>query len=118
MERFGTAEKDNIHIVPDEGHGEFIKKKIREMRRFHFVPSAFGASSLERKAENILEDPSDRHSHESYFVQFADLNAYAAFRKEFPGATFNGLYWDELGSARILEVNTLRKGSPGIVTWP
>lgn len=118
LERFGTAEKDNIHIVPDEGHGHFIKKKIREMRRFSHVPSAFGADSLDRKAENIVEDPSDRCSRESYFIQLADLNAYAAFRRVFPGANFGGEYWDELGVARIQEVNALRGGPPGIVVWP
>jgi hypothetical protein len=118
LERFGTAEKDNIHIVPDEGHGEFIKKKIRSMRRFHYVPSAYGTESLDRKAENIIEDPSDRCSRESYFVQLADLNAYAAFRKVFPGPNFDASYWDELDSARIQEVNTLRGGPAGIVVWP
>jgi hypothetical protein len=118
LERFGTAEKDNIHIVPDEGHGDFIKKKIRTMRRFHYVPSAFGPESLERKAENIIEDPSDRCSRESYFVQLADLNAYAAFRKVFPGANFDASYWDALGAARIQEVNNLRGGPTGIVVWP
>lgn len=118
LERFGTAEKDNIHIVPDEGHGDFIKKKIREMRRFHHVPSAYGDDTLDRKAENIVEDPSDRSSRESYFVQLADLNAYAAFRKVYPGATFGEAIWDELGDARIAEVNAVRGGPRGIVVWP
>jgi len=118
LERFGTAEKDNIHIVPDEGHGDFIKKKIREMRRFHFVPSAFNSDTLERKAENIVEDPSNRSSRESYFVQLADLNAYAAFRKVYPGANFDESYWDELGPARVNEVNHLRGGPVGVVVWP
>jgi hypothetical protein len=118
LERFGTATKDNIHVLPDEGHGDFIRKKIRLMRRFSQVPSAFGAATLERNAENIVEDSSDRRSQESFFVQFADLNAYAAYRKVSPGATFGEEIWDELGPARVLEVNSLRGGPPGIVIWP
>lgn len=118
LERFGTANKDNLHLLPDEGHGDFIRKKIRTMRRFSMVPSAFGGSTLKRNAENVVEDPSDRRSSESYFVQLADLNAYAAFRKIFPGATVGGDLWDELGDARIAEVNALRGGPTGIVVWP
>ena len=118
LERFGTANKDNVHVLPDEGHGEFIRKKIRAMRRYSNVPSAFGGPSLDRKAQNIVEDSSDRRSHESYFVQMADLNAYAAFRRVFPGATFGTDVYDELGAARIIAVNSLSGGPPGIVVWP
>ena len=118
LERFGTASKDNLHVLPDEGHGEFIRKKIRVMRRFSHVPSAFGVSTLGRNAENIVEDSSDRRSRESFFIQLADLNAYAAYRKVFPATTFGEDIWDELGNSRILEVNSLRGGPPGIVVWP
>lgn len=118
LERFGTASKDNIHVLPDEGHGEFIRKKIRAMRRYNNVPSAFGGPSLDRKAQNIVEDSSDRRSHESYFIQFADLNAYAAFRRVFPGSTFGTDIYDELGDARLTAVNSISGGPTGIVVWP
>jgi hypothetical protein len=118
LERFGAAEKDNIHVLPDEGHGEFIRKKIREMRRFHFVPSAFDGSTLDRKAMNIVEEASDRNSRHSFFIQLADLNAYAAFRRVFPSPNFGVGIWDELGTARVAEVNRLSGGPPGIVVWP
>lgn len=118
LERFATQAKDNIHLLPDEGHGEFIRKKIRLMRRFHYVQSAFGDDMLERKAENIVEDSSDRRSSDSFFVQLADLNAYAAFRKAFPGNSFGEEIWDELGGARVAEVNRLKGGHLGVVVWP
>lgn len=118
LERFGTGMKDNIHVLPDEGHGEFIRKKIRAMRRFNNVPSAFGGASLDRKARNIVEDSSDRRSHESYFIQLADLNAYAAFRRVFPGESFGADLYEELGEARVAEVNRLTGGPTGIVVWP
>jgi len=118
LERFGTAARDNLHVLPDEGHGDFIRKKIRAIRRFSYVPSAFGGQALGRNAENIVEDCSDRSSRESFFIQLADLNAYAAFRKVFPADTFGADIWDELGNSRVLEVNSLRGGPPGIVVWP
>jgi hypothetical protein len=118
LERFGTAEQRNCHVLPDEGHGDFIRKKLRMMRRFHTVPSAFGPDRLDRKAENIVEDSSDRRSSDSYFIQLADLNAYAAFRRAFPGPNFDGSYWDELGDARIKRVSHLTGGIPGIKLWP
>ena len=118
LERFGTANNDNLHVIPDEGHGDFIVKKIRTMRRFSNVPSAFGTPPLKRNAENIVEDASERNSRESYFVQLADLNAYAAFRKVFPSPNFGENIWDELGDVRVLDVNKVRGGPPGIVIWP
>lgn len=118
LERFWTGSKDNLHVLPDEGHGDFIRKKICLMRRFNHVPSAFGGRALGRNAENIVEDSSDRRSKESFFIQLADLNAYAAYRKVFPAAAFGGEVWDDLGAARVLEVNSVRGGPPGIVVWP
>lgn len=118
LERFGTARKDNIMISPDDGHGDLIKKKLRAMRRFHYAPSAFGTASLNRAATNIIEDPFEKRSTESYFIQWADLNAYAAFRKAFPSPNFDGSVWDELGESIIADVNRLSGGAPGIVLWP
>ncbi len=107
LERFGTSMKDNLHVLPDEGHGDFIRKKIHLMRRFNQVPSAFGGPTLERNAENIVEDSSDRRSTESFFIQLADLNAYAAFRKVFPGTNFGEDIWDELGSVDPADIRGL-----------
>lgn len=118
LERFGTANKDNIMISPDDGHGDLIRKKIRAMRRFHQAPSHFGDGSLERKAQNIVEDPYEKRSHESYLIQWADLNAYAAFRRVFPGPSFGADIWDELGGAVVADANRLSGGPPGIVVWP
>lgn len=118
LERFGTGLKENIHLFPDEGHGMFIKRMLRKMRRFHRVPSAFGGRSLDRPAKNIIDDPSDRQSHESYFIQLADLNAYAAYRCVMPSAKIGPDLWDELAEARIPKVNSIRGGPCGIVVWP
>lgn len=118
LERFGTDEEENVHVLPDEGHGYFIRSKLRAMWRHSAPPSAFGSGILDRKAANIVEDSSDRRSHESYFVQLADLNAYAAFRHVHPRPHFDGTVWDELGDSRHTQVNDVRGGPPAIVSWP
>jgi len=111
-------------LFPDEGYGEFLKKKVRKYRRHHFVPSAFGQDSLRRPATNIIEDPFDRRSQESYFVQLADLNAFAAHRHLDPTKKFGPNMWDLLGASRIEQVNSLtraRGAQPrpcGIVNFP
>jgi hypothetical protein len=118
LERFGTDNGENIHILPDEGHGMFITRMLRKMRRHHMVPSAFGAAPLNRPAINIVEDPSDRKSHASYFIQLADLNAYAAHRLLLPTRTVGAELWEAIGDARLRQVNQLTGGPPGIVVWP
>lgn len=118
LERFGRAKQTNVMLFPDEGHGQFIQKKLREMRRFHQVPSAFNTERLEREASNIVEDPNDRASDKSYFVQMADLAAYAAFRAVHQIIPFDGSMWDQFAKSRIAEVNRLRGGVAGIVAWP
>jgi hypothetical protein len=75
LERFGTDEQEDLHILPDEGHGYFIRHRLRQMRRFHTVRGTFGTETLRRDATNIIEDSSARQSHESYFSQLADPNA-------------------------------------------
>jgi hypothetical protein len=119
LERFGRENGENIHVIPDEGHGQFIRKKIRKMRRFNRVKSAFGQGTLNRLIDNIVEDPSDRRSQESFFIQLADLAAYSAFRRCVAGKNFGKEIWDTLGDTRVQEVDAVRGvGPPGIVVWP
>ena len=119
IERWGNDQDENVMLFPDEGHGKFIKRKLRQMRRFSIVPSAYGTGTLSRPTTNIIEDPSDRLSHESYFVQLADLNAYAAYRRVHPHPKFPTLMWEHLGASRIEDVHKVRGGAaPGLVSWP
>ena len=94
---FGHEAGENVHFLPDRGHGTLITKKIAQMR--------------EREATNIVEDPSDRNSRDSWFVQLADLNAYAAAKKVRPGPHIDGKLWDALGDCRITDA------TDGIQIW-
>lgn len=114
----GTSEF--IMTFPDEGHGFLIRRLTRKMRRFHNVPSYFENRSLEFKTTRLVEDPNDRLSHHSLFIQLADWNAFAAHRSHYvdPRRPDAAALWDDLGESRLKEVNKLRGGPRGIVKWP
>lgn len=119
VQRYVQEKGDRALIFPDEGHYPLIKKLMRKMRRFHYIPSFFNSSTrIQALTDLILEDPNDRKSHESYFVQLADLCAYAASRYVLPIPSFSQNYWGALGSSRLNAVNNLRGGPTGIVKWP
>lgn len=119
IEAYTRYGKENCMIFPDEGHPAFVRGMFRRMRRFNLVQSAYEPGrKLSRPATFIVEDPNYRHSNESYFVQLADMNAYAAYRHIFPESYFGAEYWDELGDAREEKVNRIRGGPTGIVVRP
>lgn len=114
-----AKEKDQyVKLFPDAGHGYFIRRMLRKMRRFHRVPAHYGSGTLSAEAQRIIEDPSDRNSHESYFIQLADLNAYAAHRYLWPTKRLGRDMWDALGDIRLTKVNDLVGGPPGIKVFP
>jgi hypothetical protein len=118
---------DWCSLYPDEGHGFFIRKRVRAMRRYHNVPRHYGPGSIPLPVERILEDPNDRRSGDSYFIQLADMNAYASHRSQYvaPVRKMPNDMWDSLGTdvgeARHLPVNELQPAAnrpPGIVRYP
>lgn len=114
------GDDDLMMMFPDEGHGYFIRKLLRKMRRFHKVPRHWGGGSISFETKRVIEDPNDRQSHDSYFVQLADWNAYAAHRSVHidPQPGVSGNLWDALGPRLLLPVNQNTGGPPGIVKYP
>ena len=67
----------------------------------------------------IAELEVEKDSAQSYFVQLADLNAYAAYRMERPDPLFPQGMWNELGSAILRDANKYHQHeNPGIVRGP
>jgi hypothetical protein len=121
VERFANAKKDTVMLVPDSGNYQWLRKLSREMRRHSYVGSMLEpGGSLPRPLLRILiDDPVERDSRQSYFVQLADLNAYAAYRSERPDPLFPQGMWEELGDAILRDVNKFkRQETPGIVRGP
>jgi hypothetical protein len=123
LERFTTKDDTDLMLLHDEGDGDFVRKVLRKARRVGGAGSAFGTGVLKRPARRVLDDPVARQSHQSYFIQLADLTAYAAFRHLYPPPSrpvqiVPQAMWDELGTARFAKVNQLKGGAAGIVAWP
>lgn len=110
-------------LVHDEGEGPIVRKLARKARRAGTAGSAFGTGVLQRPARLLLDDPVARDSRQSYFLQLADLTAYAAYRRirpppARPTQIVPQLLWDQLGAAIYRPANMLAGGVPGIVSWP
>lgn len=90
------------------------------MRRHHPVKKHWGPGTLRFEVQRVIEDPNERASHDSYFIQLADWNAYVAHRSRYvhPYAGDTQLLWDRLLPVALTEVNKLRGGPPGIVRYP
>jgi hypothetical protein len=123
LDKLAVEKKDKVMIFPDEGHGMFIRRLLRQLRRrqiIQIIPGHFGRMPLSIPAERIIEDPNDRKSHDSYFIQLADWNAYATYRSFYvepqPGVPDD--LWDELRDIHRLSVNSLTGGPPAIVYYP
>jgi hypothetical protein len=116
--------KLEIMVIHDEGDEVSVRKRARKARRAGTAGSAFGSGMLKRPFTRLIDDPVPRSSHQSYFLQLADLNAYAAFRRLYPPPARSvqivpQTMWDELGSARFRPVRSLIRGGPvGIVPGP
>jgi hypothetical protein len=123
LERFATKGGNQVLLIHDEGDLRLVRGLARKARRAGSAGSAFGTGSLRLPARLLLDDPVPRDSRQSYFLQMADLAAYAAFRKVYPPPALPinivpSTMWDELGAARFAAANQLKGGIPGLVLWP
>lgn len=123
LERFSTKNQTPLFIVHDEGDALRVRKLARKARRAGSAGSRFGTGTLRRPATLLLDDPASRSSDQSYFLQFADLVAYAAFRNVYPPPQRRTqivpqVMWNELGEARYAQVNKFSGGTPGVVLGP
>jgi uncharacterized protein DUF3800 len=123
LERTSTKSTTPLLIVHDEGDVLLIRKATRKARRAGTAGSAFGMGVLQVPARYIVDDPVPRQSTQSYFIQLADLAAYAAFRYVYPpgpriASVVPKTMWDELGPAKYLPVSAFSGGPAGLVIGP
>jgi len=111
-------DNETCTLYPDEGEFALIRRVVRMKRRYSNVPSRFGTPYLSRPAHILLEDPSMRVSSTSYFIQLADLVAYASHRAIYPEPWFSEHIWERLGQSRIAGINKYSGGPTGIKLWP
>jgi hypothetical protein len=121
LSRTSQEEQCTFAVLHDEGEDDAIRRWVRQSRRYLTAGSLFGTGSLNIRATRLVDDPVPRKSSQSYFIQLADLVAYAAFRSVVPPGAAVALVcpqdmWDEIGSATHTAVNKYRpRAAPGIV---
>jgi len=128
IERLSTKTGVPVLITHDEGEDLKIRALARKARRANTAGSAFGTGRFKLPARLLIDDPVSRQSHQSYFIQLADLAAFAAYRKIHPpqkksNTICDAKTWDQLATSRYAQANevaTRRDGTkhPGIVVWP
>jgi hypothetical protein len=128
LERLTTTTHTPVLVVHDEGEAAAVRKIARKARRAGSAGSAFGTGHLSRPARLLIDDPVPRDSRQSYFIQLADVSAYAAFRRIHPPPQQHvpivpQTMWDELGSAIYEDANYLARldhpeDPPGVISWP
>lgn len=121
LERFSTKGNELVLLVHDEGNALAIRKLARKARRAGTAGSMLGTGVLNVPFSGLLDDPVSRDSRQSYFLQLADLSAYAAFRRHYPPPRrpvqiVPELMWEELGDAIHWQANMFKPKDPrGIV---
>jgi Protein of unknown function (DUF3800) len=125
LQRLERSFRDSeVLVVHDEGDELTVRKRCRKARRIGSAGSRLGTGRLDVPFRNLLDDPVARDSQQSYFLQLADLNAYAAFRKVYPPTRLPAIVpermWDFLGEAHFTVVRntTVYPGPPAIVPGP
>ena len=119
VDTFCRKRNELAMLFPDAGHGFYLRKLVRRRRRHQLIPGRYGGT-LRIPNERLIEDPNDRPSHDSYLIQLADWNAFAAHRSTYVDPRTGGIapIWDCLGNARLMDVNRLAGGPPGIKLYP
>lgn len=122
FERTCHYENTTLMITHDEGNNDAVRRIVRKARRHLTAGTMYGGGNLRFKAEKFLDDPIPRSSQHSYFVQLADLVAYAGWRSYMApsrsvAAVVPKSMWSHLGPAVHSDVNRSRlNGSvPGVV---
>jgi hypothetical protein len=122
LETTSRKESQVFSIIHDQGENDAIRRWARRARRHLPAGSAFGTGPIYNKAALLVDDPQPVESRHSYFLQFADLVAYAGFRTLVaPSASIESVcpasMWEEIGPATHAAVNQLkpRGGIPGVV---
>jgi Protein of unknown function (DUF3800) len=120
LERKSHYDEDVFAIWHDDGEAQAVQRWTRYARRYLTAGSKLGGS-ISVAMNRLVEDPVPCDSRVSYFIQLADLVAYAAFRRTIPpGNGANRVVcpermWEQLGGGVNREVNKLSGGAPGIV---
>lgn len=120
LERTTHYENQTMMLIHDDGENDAVRRIVRKARRFLTAGLLGGGGTVRVDAKRFVDDPVARASHESYWIQLADLVAYAGWRAIVPpsrsvAAVAPQSTWWQVGTAAHWAVNRYSGGPPGIV---
>lgn len=64
---------ERFMIITDPGRVGAMRGTTRRIQRINYIPSRFGPQPYRREISALIEDPMQKDSKESYFIQLADV---------------------------------------------
>lgn len=122
IDKNGALAIDNDYglLITDRTHDDQLRRLMRRMRAFNLVPNLQAEGQRRILVTRLLDDPVPRDSRQSYWVQMADLIAYALARRDYPRGKLAPhafeTYFDILDPILLKEAT--RYDDQGIVYWP
>jgi hypothetical protein len=66
-------------LITDPGRVGAMRGITRRIQRINYIPSRFGLKPYRREITTLIEDPLQKDSKESYFVQLADYVSFVVY---------------------------------------
>ena len=103
-------------VFSDETNEPKVRRLLRRIRVYNRLPSRFGGS-YSAPLDRIVEDPVIRQSAHSFFIQTADMIAYALYHKLYPKGSYRRYNVDRMFdlTEQILLKQASREDPWGIV---
>jgi hypothetical protein len=70
---------ERFMIITDPGRVGAMRSTTRRVQRVNYIPSRYGPAPYRREISALIEDPMQKDSKESYFIQLADFMAYVVY---------------------------------------
>ena len=75
------ANRNNFIIISDRGRLAAMRYVTRKLQAFNYVPSKFKKETYPNPIKLLLEDPMEKESTQSYFIQFSDFISFIVYHK-------------------------------------
>lgn len=66
-------------IITDPGRVGAMRSTTRRIQRINYIPSRFAVTPYRREITALIEDPIQKDSKESYFIQLADFVSFVTY---------------------------------------